>query len=316
MGGLDASSREVRGRAAGTSQPLLIWLKAARAPFLVVSLLPCALGGLVARRHGPVDLSLALLLTLGVVLAQAAANLIDDFFDFRSGNLANKSGQFHPSPLIDGEVTTRQVLAAAALCSLGALACGLAAFASVGWPVAWMTLAGALLVVFYTAPPLALNQRGLGELALFVAFGPLAVAGVAFVLSREWRWEPLLLGIPVGLFTMNVGLVSNTFDHDDDIRCAKRTLAVRFGQRRAVGLLAAGYGAGYALLLALALTSVTPLWTLLALPTAALVPSVLGRSAAFRDPAHFTPAMTAAIGLASAGSVLLCLGYVLAIALR
>ncbi|CAK0781046.1 hypothetical protein CCP4SC76_7720002 [Gammaproteobacteria bacterium] len=82
-----------------------VWWKAARAPFLMVSLTPSLLGGAIAYQQGAFDGGLLVWILLGVLAAHASANLLDDYWDYFSGALANKDQQFHESPLIRGLVT-------------------------------------------------------------------------------------------------------------------------------------------------------------------------------------------------------------------
>ena len=81
-----------------------IWFKAARAPFLAVSIIPCLLGGAISYSHGPFSWLSFVLATVGIVMAHSAADFIDDYFDYKTGNLGNKEKQFHDSPLIDKKV--------------------------------------------------------------------------------------------------------------------------------------------------------------------------------------------------------------------
>ena len=296
-------------------EALIVWFKAARAPFLVVSLIPAVLGGLIAWYRGSFDGLLFGVVTLGVVMAHSAADFIDDYFDFRKGNLGNKEKQFHNSPLIDGRVTPGQVLLAAVLCLAVAAAAGVYAVLAAGMPVLWLTAAGGFIVFFYTSPPFKLNYRGLGETALFLGFGPLIVLGVYLVLRPVFLWEPVLLGSVLGIFTMNIGLVSNTFDHDDDVRSGKRTLALRLGQANAVRFLAAGSVAAHGLLVAAVAGGLATPWALLALLAAPLAVQTVRKTALFADTANYTAAMTSAIALSSVCGVLMCMGYGLAIAL-
>ncbi|HOC44262.1 MAG TPA: prenyltransferase [Thermoanaerobaculales bacterium] len=296
-------------------EALIVWFKAARAPFLVVSLIPAVLGGLIAWYRGNFDGLLFGVVTLGVVMAHSAADFIDDYFDFRKGNLGNKEKQFHDSPLIDGRVTPGQVMLAAVLCLAVAAAAGVYAVLAAGMPVLWLTAAGGFIVFFYTSPPFKLNYRGLGETALFLGFGPLIVLGVYLVLRPVFLWEPVLLGSVLGIFTMNIGLVSNTFDHDDDVRSGKRTLALRLGQANAVRFLAAGSVAAHGLLVAAVAGGLATPWALLALLAAPLAVQTVRKTALFADTANYTAAMTSAIALSSVSGVLMCIGYGLAIAL-
>jgi 1,4-dihydroxy-2-naphthoate octaprenyltransferase len=169
------------------------------------------------------------------------------------------------------------------------------------------------VVLLYTAPPVRLNYRGFGETSLFFAFGPMITFGVYYVLVRQPAWEPVLVGVPLGIFTMNIGLVSNTFDHDDDVRSGKRTLALRLGQAAAVRLLAALSAAAYGALGLGVLAGVLTPWSLLALLGAPLAVDTVRRTARFADATHYTAAMTSAIALSSVTGVLLGVAYGIAI---
>ncbi len=292
---------------------LITWFKAARAPFLVVSLLPCLLGGAMAYLRGSFNMLHFVLATIGIVMAHSAADFIDDYFDFKKGNLGNKVQQFHDSPLIDGKVTLNQVLVAIILCLAIALACGVYLLAVVGLPVVVLVAIGLFIVFFYTSPPVRLNYRGLGETALFLAFGPMIVVGMLYVLSGQFSPEALVVSLVPGIFTMNVGVVSNTFDVPDDIKSGKRTLPVRFGQANAVRLLASGSAAAYLAILLGAAFGLLPVWTLLVLLSAPLAVDTVRHASRYSDDSHYTPAMGRAIALSSVACLLLTVGYLIPI---
>ncbi|NLF50688.1 MAG: prenyltransferase [Leptolinea sp.] len=86
-----------------------------------------------------------------------------------------------------------QVLAAIIVCLGISLIFGIYIFLQVGMPIVWMVLVGTLIVFFYTSPPVMLNYRGLGETAIFLAFGPMIVIGVFVDLARTIKWEPELV---------------------------------------------------------------------------------------------------------------------------
>jgi len=290
-------------------QTAIVWCKAARAPFLVVSFIPSVLAGLIARYHGSVDLTLLSVVTLGVVMAHSAADFVDDYFDFKKGNLGNKQKQFHDSPLIDGAITPRQVMVAAIICLAVAVATGIYALMVARTPVLYMMALGAFIVFFYTSPPFMLNYRGLGEAALFIAFGPMIVAGIYYVLLGRFDWEPFLASLPLGIFTMNVGLVSNIFDHDDDVLSGKRTFPVRFGQAAAVRVLAMGSIVGFGVLIVGVVAGIMTPWALLGCLGAPLAAGVVRKTSLYPDTAHYTNAMTKAIALTSVTGILLCVAY-------
>lgn len=295
---------------------LVTWFKAARAPFLVISFLPALLGGAIAATHAPINMSVFIAAVIGIVMAHSAADFIDDYFDYKKGNLGNKVQQFHDSPLIDKKVTLNQVLVATAICLLIAFATGLYVFIKVGLPVIWLVAAGAFIVFFYTSPPIMLNYRGLGETMLFLAFGPMIVAGIYIVLTGQFSWEALIVSLVPGVFTMNIGVVSNTFDYLDDIKSGKRTFSVRFGQQAAVRLIMIGSLIAYLSVIVGAATQLVPAWTLLVLLTIPLSTEAVRHASQYEDESHYTPAMTRAIALSSVASLLLIVAYGIVILAR
>ena len=154
-----------------------------------------------------------------------------------------------------------------------------------------------------------LNYRGLGETMLFLAFGPMIVVGVNMVLTGRFGWEALLLSIVPGVFTMNVGVVSNTFDYLDDIKSGKRTISVRFGQPSTVRLIAIGSIIAYLCMILGVFFQLLPIWTLLMLLTIPLAVDTVRNVNRFDDESRYTPAMTRAIALSSMASILLIAAY-------
>ncbi|MFQ3597481.1 MAG: prenyltransferase [Chloroherpetonaceae bacterium] len=290
-----------------------IWFKAARAPFLVTSAIPAMLGGIIAYSHGSFDWTIFLLAFLGIIAAHSAADFIDDYFDYKNGNFANKDQQFHDSPLVRGIITDKQVMQGFLICLALALASGIYIFFAVGMPVLILTALGAFIVFFYTSPPIRLNFRGLGETSLFLAFGPMVVFGVYFVLTQSFNWSPILASVPVGVFVMNVGIVSNIFDHDDDVKNGKFTMPVKIGQARAVQILTVITVFAYLFLIACALSGFLPIWSLITLLTAPMSFKMLMLTRNYKNLSQYQPAMSMAIGVASLGGLLIMLGYAISI---
>ncbi len=297
-------------------QWLVTWFKAARAPFLIVSILPCLLGGIIAYAHGSFDTLIFIMATLGVVMAHSASDFVDDYFDFQKGNLGNKVQQFHDSPLIDGKVSLKQVLIAIVICLAIAFAAGVIVFIEVGYPVLILVGVGLIAVFFYTSPPLKLNYRGLGETVLFLAFGPMIVFGIWYVLTGKVTIEPFLISLIPGIFTMNVGIVSNTFDYHDDVRSGKRTLSVRFGQAAAIRIMLVDTVIAYLAIAAGVIFHVIPIWALLVLLTIPLAVNMLQHAAKYDDESHYTPAMGRIIVLSSTATLLLILAYALEVLVK
>lgn len=299
----------------GIKEWFIVWFKAARAPFLVVSFIPSILGGMIAYYNFPqnFDWVVFILVTIGIVSAHSAADFIDDYFDFKTGNLGNKEKQFHDSPLIDGKVTPVKVLIATILFLAIAVGIGIYLLIKVGTPVLIMMAIGAFIVLFYTAPPIKLNYRSLGETMLFLAFGPLIVFGVYYVLTSHFSFEPIIISLPLGVFTMNVGLVSNTFDYFDDVKANKKSIPVRFGQLFAIKLLIGVTLIAFASIVIGVIAGLTPLWTLIGIVPIPLAYEVIKTTRKYEDLSNYTKAMSKAIALSSVTGILLTISYGLAI---
>jgi 1,4-dihydroxy-2-naphthoate polyprenyltransferase len=292
-------------------ETISVWLKAARAPFLIVSFIPAVLGGIIAYYNGFFDWSIFILATVGIVMAHSAGDFVDDYFDYINGNLGNKEQQFHDSPLISGKVTLRQVLIATVICLAIAAGIGVYLLFEIGMPVLYLMLAGIFIVLFYTSPPVRLNYRGLGETALFFAFGPMIVVGVYYVLTGTITWEPVFASLPLGIFTMNVGIVSNTFDYEDDVKNGKRCIPVRFGQAFAVRLIITGTVVAYLSIAAGVLLGFMPTWTLISLATIPLAAGVIIKTNKYNDTSNYTSAMGMAIGLTTIMGLMIVGGYLI-----
>jgi 1,4-dihydroxy-2-naphthoate octaprenyltransferase len=162
-------------------------------------------------------------------LLQSAANMANDLSDFRRG--ADTPGRLGPTRVAaSGLVTVRQLEVAIAVALVLAAAVG-AWLATVGGPaVVVLGLAAILALLAYTGGPFPYGYHGLGELFVFVFFGPVAVVGTAALQSG--RAEPLyvLAAIPVGTLATAILVVNNLRDTSTDRAAGKRTLAVIFGE--------------------------------------------------------------------------------------
>ena len=108
-------------------------------------------------------------------------------------------------------------------------------------------LLGAFFAYFYTAPPLRLAARkGLGELAVGLSFGPLAVAGTVYALTGTVALADFLAGVPIGLLTVAILWINQFPDLEADKASGKVNLVVVLGRERArwgyVALMLAAFG--------------------------------------------------------------------------
>lgn len=245
------------------------WLIASRGAVLVITFISSGIAGLLAARAGRFDPLLWALVTVGLLLAHATNNLVNDLTDHRKGVDRDNyfRAQYGPHPLEHGLMTTRQLVMYAAVTGALALGVGGLLVAVRGGPALGLLLAGAFFVLFYTYP---LKYIGLGELAVLLVWGPLMIGGGYFVITGTADWNVALAGLPYALGATTVIFGKHIDKISDDTAKHIRTLPVILGERAARWLavaLMAGQYLSLAYLVAIGFFSPIVLVVVLALPT-------------------------------------------------
>ena len=255
----------------------LIFL-ATRVPFLTATFVPVLLGAMVARSHGASAWWLTLLALVGASAIHLGLNVANDVSDATSGaDDANVNPTMFSggSRMIQYGLVSLDAMRKTAIgCYAVGIGIGLYLTATRGIELLWIGLAGVFLSIFYTAPPLRLVHRGLGEIAVALGFGPIMVLGTYFVVTKELSWEAFYASLPVALFIMLVLYVNQVPDRPADEKAGKRTIVVRLGKGAIVAGYVASVVAAFGLIAVGALTGIMPIWTLLALATIPLAVQV------------------------------------------
>jgi 1,4-dihydroxy-2-naphthoate octaprenyltransferase len=207
-------------------------LRTTRLPFLSATLVPVLLGIAVAARHGDFNWWLALVTIIGGSFAHLGINISNDIFDTLSGaDEANVNPtQFSGGSrvLIYDLLTLRQLVALDLGLFGGAAAIGLyLVWATASQTLLWIGVAGIVLGIAYTAPPVKLVYRGLGEIAVAIGFGPIMLLGAYAVQTGSLSWEAALASVPVAILVALILYVNEIPDRVGDAAAGKRTLPVR-----------------------------------------------------------------------------------------
>lgn len=254
------------------------WLIAARAQVLIMTFLSAAIGGLFALRDGRGDALTWALVTLGLMLAHATNNLLNDLTDYWRGVDRDNyfRARYGPHPLAHNLMSLRGVLAFTAVTGGAALAIGLILMLTASNPaLAWTLLGlGAFFVLFYTFP---LKYIGLGELAVVVVWGPLMIGGTYVMVTGQWDWNVVWGGLPYALGVTGVIFGKHIDKEAMDRAKGIRTLPVLLGERASRWVVLGILGLQYVLVAYLVLTgffSPALLAVFLAAPTFLLVSGV------------------------------------------
>ncbi len=209
----------------------LFW--ATRPPFLTISVVGCLIGFAQSYAAGAgLSLGLSLLALVIALVAQASANVINDYCDSQNGSDTHNHERISPftggsRAIQDQWLTESQVkaygyalLAACALLGLGLVihlkSWGLIGLGALGLALAWG----------YSASPLKLMSRGaLGEMAIVAAWA-LIVIGCAMVNTQTLSWAAVMLGLAFGAMVANILYMNQIPDIPADRAAKKLTLAV------------------------------------------------------------------------------------------
>jgi 1,4-dihydroxy-2-naphthoate octaprenyltransferase len=85
--------------------------------------------------------------------------------------------------------------------------------------------------VCYTGGKRPLGYMGLGDLLVFVFYGPVAVCCTALALLLYLPMQLLILSLAPGFLSCAILCINNLRDADEDRKCGKMTLVARFGKR-------------------------------------------------------------------------------------
>jgi 1,4-dihydroxy-2-naphthoate octaprenyltransferase len=214
---------------------LFILFLASRPKFLVASAAPVLVGSALGfATAGTFSLYLFILALLAIMALHSGANMTNDYFDHTSRNdWVNQN----PTPFSGGSRFIQQGILSQKIILLLALL-ALTAGAAIGILIVLLTRSVFILILgligllggfFYTAPPVRLGYRSVGEPVIALLFGLLPVYGSYYLQTKTIDIIPLLPAVIVGILIFLVILINEFPDVAADAAVNKRTLVVRFG---------------------------------------------------------------------------------------
>jgi 1,4-dihydroxy-2-naphthoate polyprenyltransferase len=219
----------------GRLDPVSKWLVITRAGVLPMTLTAGAIAGLLAARRPGFAGGWFALAFVGIVLAHVSNNLVNDLFDTSEGLDTGDYPRalYAPHPILSGMISKRGLIAAAIAVNAADVVILIVLVAARGWVVLWFGLAGVILNVAYTAPPLRLKKRGLGELDVLLVWGPLLIAGTYYSAVGHIPWQVWPAAVPYGLLCTAVLMAKHVDKLPWDHKAGVGTLPVLLGEARA-----------------------------------------------------------------------------------
>jgi 1,4-dihydroxy-2-naphthoate polyprenyltransferase len=290
---------------------LKVWFLETRPQFLTLSIVLAFLGTTIAWYNGSFNLGYAILAGFGLVLTHASVNIINDYFDYKSGvDLAAKRTPFSGGSgiLPAGLLTPKQAL----WLGLGALIItipiGIFFVIVSGWLLLPLLLVAALFILIYS--PFIL-KRPWPELAAGLGLGTLPILGLYFVQTGVYSWQTLVASIPSFLLVHNLLLLNEFPDTEADVKANRKTLPLSIGKKNAAIFYTVAAIGVYVWIFAWVLARVMPVWALLALLTIPLAVRSIKGAFHSDDPSKLMPGMAANVMMVLATQLLMGIGFIL-----
>ena len=212
------------------------WFLASRPWSFSMTAISVSVGGALAAIYGEFSWFLYIVTLAGTILLHAATNLINDYYDVKSGVDTQEvaTAQYRPHPLVEGKLEAGQVRTAAYILYGLSTLIGIYLAATRGWELLGIGLIGAFASIAYTAPPLKYKYSALGEISVFLMWGPLMVAGAFFVQRQEFSTNAFWISLPFGVLVALVLLANNIRDIAHDRDKGVLTLAIVLGRHKGI----------------------------------------------------------------------------------
>lgn len=230
-----------------------------------MSLISVSVGTLLASETGTISWFWFFVTAFGIVLFHAAANVANDYFDTRySVDLPDSpTVKYRPQPIISGMLTSRQVLGQAVILFAATAVIGVIIAYTRSWYVIVIGAIGALTAFFYTAGPVKFKYRALGEVAVFLMWGPLMIEGAYAVQRQTLSLKALYIAIPFGMLVALVLFANNMRDIAYDSRQKVKTLSILMGIEKSFLLFAGLILAAYVYVFGMIILGVMSIWGLI-----------------------------------------------------
>ena len=211
------------------------WLVSSRSAVLVMTFISGLLGVLFAALYGYYNLTFSILVIAGLVISHAASNLFNDYWDFRQGVDTDNyfRAKYGPQPIVSGLLSEKQTLKWAIVTTVIGLVIGGYLVFERGYIALLLIVLGLLIITLYSGGRFPLKRFGLGEVAVFITWGPLMIGGAFFIVTGIFSWSVVLASLPYALGTTLVIFGKHIDKIEYDSTKKIRTLPVILGERSA-----------------------------------------------------------------------------------
>ena len=288
------------------------WLMVIRAPFLLLPIVLAFLGTCIAWYDGAFHLGHALLAFFGLLLAHISVNVLNEYFDYRSGvDLKTQRTPFSggSGALPMGLISPGQALWLGLGTFIAIIPIGIYFTITIGWLLLPLLLIAAACIILYT--PFILKM-GWPEWAPGIGLGALPVLGAYFIQTGDYTVPAIIASVPSGILVHNLLLINEFPDVEADVTVKRRTLPIAIGKGKASIVYSVLTGMVYLWTLGGVLAGQMPPFTLIALLTLPFAVKAIRGAINYNDPSKLMPGLANNILVVLVTQLLLGIGYILA----
>jgi 1,4-dihydroxy-2-naphthoate octaprenyltransferase len=291
---------------------LKVWFLETRPQFLLLSVVLAFLGTCMAWHDDSFHLGHALLAFVGLLLCHISVNVLNDYFDYKSGiDLKTKRTPFSGGSgfLPAASLEPRNVFWLGLVCFLLAVPIGIYFTLVIGWLLLPLLAIGTVCILLYTP---FLTRLRWPEWAPGVGLGALPVLGVYFIQTASYTLPAIVASIPSGILVHNLLLLNEFPDAEADKEASRKTLPITMGKAKASVVYSALTVIVYLWIIGSVAAGLMPPFCLIALLTLPFAIKSIQGALKYQDPSKITPAMANNVLVVLLTQLLLGIGYLLA----
>lgn len=290
---------------------LKIFFLETRPQFLLLSIVLAFLGTCMAWYYGVFHWGYAVLAFVGLLLAHISVNVLNDYFDYRSGiDLATRRTPFSGGSgiLPAAMLKPGQVLWLGLIAFLLTIPVGVYFVLARGWPLLPLLLVGAACILLYT--PL-LTKFGWPEWAPGLGLGALPILGTYFVQTAAYTLPAVIASVPSGILVHNLLFLNEFPDAEADRKGGRKTLPIVLGKAKAGVFYSALTIGMYLWIVGGVIAGVMPAFTLLGLLTLPFALRAINGALHYDDESKLMPALGGNVMVVLLTQLLMGIGYIL-----
>jgi 1,4-dihydroxy-2-naphthoate octaprenyltransferase len=292
---------------------LKVWIQEVRPQYLLLPVVLVLVGTTAAAWNsgGAYNFAYAALALLGLMLAHSSVNVLNDYFDYKSGvDLKTLKTPFSGGSgiLPAGKLSARQVFWYGLILFLLTIPVGIFFTIVQGWQLVPLILLGGLCILLYTS---IILKNIFPEWSPGLGLGILPVLGAYYVQTGNYSWPALVSSIPSGFLVLNLLLLNEFPDVEADMVGHKKTLPITAGKKRAAVVYTGFLAATYLWIIGAVIAQAMPVYCLLALLTLPLAFKAVRGAFYYDDLGKILPAMGQNVIVVLATQLLLGVGYIL-----